>query len=196
MIDTECEFSNSFKVTFSRMLSPAPSQQTDRTVLKASWLDTPLGPMVAIGDESTVYFLDFVSHHVLESKVDRIRKKTKSTIVEGDTAPLSLLKSELSHYFAGKLKAFTTPLCLLGSPFQMAVWEELRKIPFGSTCSYADIAMLLGKPTAYRAVAQANGANNLAVVIPCHRVINANGDLGGYNSGVQRKKWLLQHEKP
>lgn len=83
----------------------------------------------------------------------------------------------------------------MGSPFQTSVWEQLRKIPPGKTCSYADIALALGKPAAYRAVAQANGANQLAIIIPCHRVINSSGELGGYGGGVARKEWLLNHEK-
>lgn len=84
---------------------------------------------------------------------------------------------------------------MLGSPFQTEVWSRLLQIPTGHTSSYGEIAATMGKPTAYRAVAQANGANQLAIVIPCHRVINANGELGGYGGGLSRKQWLLNHER-
>ena len=82
-----------------------------------------------------------------------------------------------------------------GSFFQQSVWIELQKIPYGETRSYRDLAIVLQKPTAFRAVALANGANQFAIVIPCHRVIKANGDLCGYGGGIMRKKWLLEHEK-
>jgi len=100
----------------------------------------------------------------------------------------------LTAYFDGKLKEFQTPLFLLGSPFQKQVWEALNKIPFGETSSYLDIAKRIGRPAACRAVAQANGANQLAIIIPCHRVINHNGELGGYGGGITRKEWLLNLE--
>ena len=103
--------------------------------------------------------------------------------------------SKQRAYFEGKRQDFKTPLFLLGSPFQKRVWEELMKISPGKTRSYAEIAMAIGKPTAYRAVANANGANQLAIVIPCHRVINSNGELGGYGGGIARKKWLIDLEK-
>jgi AraC family transcriptional regulator of adaptative response/methylated-DNA-[protein]-cysteine methyltransferase len=98
-------------------------------------------------------------------------------------------------YFDGNLTEFKTPLFFLGSSFQKQVWEALRKIPFGQTRSYAEMATFIGKPSAFRAVANANGANQLAIVVPCHRVINTNGDLAGYGGGIARKKWLIHHEQ-
>ena len=124
-----------------------------------------------------------------------MRKKTKRAIIPGITAPIRTIERELSEYFEGVRQEFQTPLFFLGSPFQKRVWEELRKIPSGETRSYLDIATLIGKPTAFRAVANANGANQLAIVIPCHRVINTNGELGGYGGGIARKKWLIDLEK-
>ena len=101
---------------------------------------------------------------------------------------------KLKSYFEGKLKKFETPLFLLGSPFQKKVWQALLKIPYGTTRSYAAQAVSMSEPKATRAVANANGANQLAIVIPCHRIINSNGALGGYGGGIARKEWLLQHE--
>lgn len=94
----------------------------------------------------------------------------KAAIIPGQTTPIQSIERELSQFFEGTLTEFKTSLHLMGSPFQKSVWEQLKKIPPGETRSYADIALALGKPAAYRAVAQANGANQLAIVIPCHRV--------------------------
>lgn len=150
--------------------------------------------MIAISDEDALYLLEFVDRRGLEREVECLRQKTKSAIIPGSTQPIRSIEKELSLYFDGKLKIFKTPLYFLGSPFQKHVWEELKKIPYGETRSYFDIAKSIGKSSAFRAVAQANGANQIALVIPCHRVINTNGDLGGYGGGITRKKWLITHE--
>ncbi|MES2273988.1 MAG: methylated-DNA--[protein]-cysteine S-methyltransferase, partial [Chlamydiota bacterium] len=139
--------------------------------------------------------LEFIDCAALEREIDRLRKQTKLAILPGRNPPIDSIERELSQYFEGTLRAFTTPLFLLGTPFQRAVWEELKKIPHGETRSYGEIARAIDKPSAFRAVAQANGANQLAIVIPCHRVINTNGELGGYAGGLTRKKWFLEHEK-
>lgn len=164
-------------------------------VLKVSQLNTKFGLMIAIGDNDALYLLEFVTRRRLERGIERLKHKTNSTIISGITEPIRSIEAELSQYFEGKLQKFATPFLSFGSPFQERVWEELRKIPYGQTCSYADIAERIGKPSAYRAVANANGANQLAIVIPCHRVINTNGNLGGYGGGVDRKAQLLNLEQ-
>lgn len=151
--------------------------------------------MIAIADEVALYLLEFVDRRGLERGVERLRKRTKSTILPGSTEATDSIEKELKLYFAGQLKEFKTPLFLLGSPFQKRVWEELRKIPYGQTRSYADIAKMIGRPSAFRAVAQANGSNTLAIVVACHRVINSDGQLGGYGGGIERKMKLLNLEK-
>jgi AraC family transcriptional regulator, regulatory protein of adaptative response / methylated-DNA-[protein]-cysteine methyltransferase len=187
--------SSGFRDAFSRIMGALPTLIEENLVLKAAWLDTRLGPMIAIADESKLYLLEFVDRRGLEREVERLRKRMKAAIIPGQTEPIQSIERELTQYFEGTLSEFKTPLFLMGSPFQQSVWEQLRKISPGETRSYADIANSLGKPTAYRAVAQANGANQLAIVIPCHRIINSNGELGGYGGGVARKEWLLTHEK-
>lgn len=199
IIDTQLasgyDSSSGFRDAFSRIMGAPPTQLDDSRVLKAAWLDTRLGPMIAIGDEDKLYLLEFVDRRGLEREVERLRKRTKAAIIPGETKPIQSIEKELAHYFDGTLTEFKTPLYLMGSPFQQSVWEQLRQIPPGETRSYADIAYALGNPTAYRAVAQANGANQLAIVIPCHRVINSDGGLGGYGGGLVRKEWLLTHEQ-
>lgn len=163
-------------------------------VLKASWLDSPLGPLLAIADEEVLYLLEFAERCGLDREIERLRHKTKSVFVRGQTKPIHSIEQELKLYFAGKLTAFKTPLFLLGTSFQKDVWEELIKIPFGETRSYSEVAVNLGKPTAFRAVAQAIGSNQHAIIIPCHRVIRANGELCGYAGGIGRKRELLSLE--
>jgi AraC family transcriptional regulator of adaptative response/methylated-DNA-[protein]-cysteine methyltransferase len=194
-LSTGYESSSGFRDAFSRIMGAAPSLLGNRDILKASWLDTKLGPMIAIADEEALYLLEFVDRRGLEREVMRLRNKTKRAIIPGVTAPIRLIESELTEYFEGERQEFKTPLFYLGSPFQKTVWEELKRIPYGETCSYCEIATRIGKPTAFRAVANANGANQLAIMIPCHRVINTNGELGGYGGGLARKKWLIHHER-
>lgn len=164
-------------------------------ILKTSQLDTPLGTMIVISNENALYLLEFVDRLNLEQEIDLLKHKTQSIIVTGPTSPINSITKELDEYFNNKLQAFKTPINLIGSLFQKSVWQELNKIPFGQTKSYSQIASAINKPSAFRAVARANSTNQLAIIIPCHRVININGELGGYSSGITRKKWLINHEK-
>lgn len=101
---------------------------------------------------------------------------------------------QLNAYFTGELTEFDLPLRMRGTDFQQRVWAGLRKIPYGETISYADLAREVGSPNAFRAVGSANGRNPLGIIVPCHRVIAADGSLGGYGGGLERKSWLLEHE--
>ncbi|WP_036605613.1 bifunctional transcriptional activator/DNA repair enzyme AdaA [Paenibacillus assamensis] len=189
------ESSSGFRDAFSRIMGAAPSSLESIHTLKASWVDTRLGPMIAIADDEALYLLEFVDRRGLEREIERLRQRTKSAIIPGTAPPIHSIEMELTQYFDGKRIEFHTPIRYLGSPFQQKVWGHLRNIPSGETQSYSALATLVGQPTAYRAVARANGANQLAIIVPCHRIINANGDLGGYGGGLSRKQWLLNHEK-
>lgn len=188
------ESSSGFRDAFSKIMG-APPTKTQTTILKSAWLDTPLGPMLVIADEEGLYLLEFVERRGLEREIERLRQRKSAAIVPGETTAIKLIEQELKKYFSGKLKEFKTPVHLIGSDFQKSVWRALQKIPMGKTCSYADQAKAIGKPTAFRAVANANGMNPLGIIIPCHRVINTNGELGGYGGGLARKEWLLNHER-
>lgn len=194
-LSTGYESSSGFRDAFSRIMEAAPTKLGHHHILKVSWLDTPLGPMIAIANDEVLYLLEFVDRRNLEQEIESLKWKTKSVIIPGYTKITHSIETELSLYFKGQLSEFKTPLFFSGSPFQQKVWAELMKIPSGETRSYSDIAMAIGKPTAFRAVALANSANQLAIIIPCHRVININGDLAGYAGGITRKKWLINHEK-
>ena len=180
---------------FSHLIESLPKVNQADVALKTTWLDSPLGPILTIADAHHLYLLEPMQTKGLEREIKRLHEKTKSAIIPGMTTPIRLIEKELKLYFAGKLKAFETPFLMMGSDFQKRVWKALMKIPYGETCSYAELAKNVGIPTACRAVANANGKNQLAIMIPCHRVINANGGLGGYGGGLPRKQWLLNHEK-
>lgn len=189
------ESGSGFRDAFSQIMGTPPASASETHVLKASWLDTQLGPMIIIADDEALYLLEFVDRRGLEREVERLRIKTKSAIIPGDTPITKSISKELNLYFGGKLKEFTTPVRLLGSKFQKNVWNQLKKIPYGETRSYLEIANAIKHPKAFRAVANANGANQLCLIIPCHRVINNNGELGGYGGGISRKQWLIDHER-
>lgn len=165
------------------------------SILSSLSFETPLGTMIAIGDEKGICLLEFTDSKHIQRKINNLTLQRGSITKEKETIPLLSIQHEICCYFQGKLKVFATPLCLKGTPFQQQVWQELLRIPYGCTTSYRNQACLLGNPLAYRAVANANAMNHIAIAIPCHRVINENQQIGGYGGGVLRKEWLLNHEK-
>ena len=162
-------------------------------------IQTPLGPMLAIADAQALHMLAFTDAPGLPRHLRRLNSRLGGIILKevrpGDVAPLQRIFDELRAYFAGTLRNFTTPLRLQGSPFQTQAWDALRATAYGTTVSYLEQAQQCGHPKAFRAIANTNGANNFAIVIPCHRAIKSNGDLCGYNGGIERKKFLINHER-
>ena len=165
-----------------------------REELLADWIETPVGSMIAVANRSHVHLLEFHDRNALPSELRRLQQRTRSTIGMGRTPAIDHMDEELEAYFAGRLQAFETPLAPDGTAFEQQVWGELRKIPFGETRSYAEVARAIGSVSAVRAVARANATNRIAIVIPCHRVIGSDGSLTGYAGGLERKQWLLRHE--
>lgn len=196
-LDVGYESGSGFRDAFSKIMGIAPSMvpEHSRSVLKVSWLDTLLGPMIAISDDEILYLLEFADRRGIMQEIKRLRLKKKAVIIPGDTSPITMIKKELDLYFSGKLKEFKTPLYLIGSEFQKQAWHALMQVPYGQTRSYLEQAKATGNEKAFRAIANANGANQLAIIIPCHRIINHNGNLGGYGGGKARKEWLINHEK-
>ncbi|MBP9842288.1 MAG: methylated-DNA--[protein]-cysteine S-methyltransferase [Simkaniaceae bacterium] len=164
-------------------------------MMSLATFDTPLGSMVAVGDDHFLYLLEFEDRPELAKELELLQKKTNKNLHPGMTPLLELIQKEISLYFSGELTVFETPINFMGTPFQQQVWTGLQSIPFGETRSYAELAHFIHNPSACRAVGHANGNNQLAIIVPCHRVINANGKLGGYAGGISRKEWLLSHEK-
>jgi methylated-DNA-[protein]-cysteine S-methyltransferase len=126
---------------------------------------------------------------------DNARELADAASWTRDDARLRDARSELDAYFRGERRSFELPLALHGTPFQLRVWEALREIPFGTTVSYGEIARAIRRPDAVRAVGAANGRNPVVIVVPCHRVIGADGSLTGFGGGLERKQWLLDHER-
>ena len=132
---------------------------------------------------------------MLESEFTDLQKRLDAVLLPGKNEFTEAAVQQILEYFAGTRKTFTVPLHAPGTEFQQRVWEALRQIPFGEIRSYGEIATAIGEPKAVRAVGTANGMNRIAILIPCHRVIGADGALTGYGGGLWRKDWLLQHER-
>ncbi|WP_300513510.1 methylated-DNA--[protein]-cysteine S-methyltransferase [Aliiroseovarius sp.] len=164
-------------------------------VLWADWIATPLGPMVAVADTHALHLLEFPERKALPRELDRLRNMCGGPIGFGRPAPIGQAARDLARYFDGTSPGFETRLAPRGTVFQQAVWAELRRIPAGQTRSYSELARALGRPSATRAVAAANGANPIAILIPCHRVLGADGALTGYGGGLWRKQRLIEIEQ-
>ena len=162
--------------------------------LSTAFLSTPLGSIVVIADEKVLYLVEFIDRKGLAGTINHLKIRLNKPLIASYTKPIYSIEIELQRYFSNALAQFDTPLCYIGSDFQKRVWTLLQKIPYGTTCSYRDIAIMLGNKHGYRAVGQANSKNLFSIIVPCHRVIGANGSLSGYNGGLMRKQWLLKHE--
>ena len=189
------ESDSGFRDAFTRLLGHSPGQSANRQDLRADWLRSPIGPLLAISDTESLRLLEFFDRPILSRQLAKLQKDSRSGIAFGRHAAIGQIETELDAYFAGRTDRFETPLDPAGTTFEQTAWTALRNIPAASTRSYGEQAAAIGKPSAVRAVARANGANPIAIVIPCHRVIGADGKMTGYGGGIWRKTWLLEHEK-
>ena len=188
------ESSSGFWDAFQKVFGVPPSKAAQANCLLVKWIDTPLGPMIAMANDEGLHLLEFIDRKGLEVEIKWLQKKTKATIIPGENGHLTQLTQELQAYFEGNQLSFATPLATHGTAFEEGVWTQLRKIPVGETVSYGQLAKRIDNPKAVRAVACANGKNCMAIIIPCHRVIGADGSLTGYAGGLWRKQWLIDHE--
>jgi AraC family transcriptional regulator of adaptative response/methylated-DNA-[protein]-cysteine methyltransferase len=178
-----------------RKLMGTPPTGVQGPVIKVTRLDSPLGPMLAGASEDGICLLEFVDRRMIATQLARLGKLFGATLVPGASPFFDRLADELRAYFAGMLRRFESPLDLRGTAFQARVWSGLLSIPYGQTRTYSEQAKLIGAPGSVRAVARANGDNRIAVVVPCHRVVGADGSLTGYGGGLWRKRWLLDLER-
>lgn len=160
-----------------------------------SRIETPVGTMIAGSVAEGICLFEFGDRDTLEATIGKIKKHVQQEITEGENAHIKSLRTQVDEYFSGTRKVFDIPLVMHGTEFQKKVWNELLKIPYGAVISYRRQACLLKSPLSVRAVAGANGMNRIAVIIPCHRVTGSDGSLTGYGGGLDRKRWLLNHEK-
>jgi AraC family transcriptional regulator of adaptative response/methylated-DNA-[protein]-cysteine methyltransferase len=180
-----------FQDAFRQYFGAPPTALEGARVIEVSRVPTPLGPMLVGASSEALVLLEFVDRRALPTQVRRIRKGMNAVFVPGANALVEATQRELSQYFAGERKTFGVPVAMPGTGFQRDVWDALREIPYGETRSYGELARALGRPTAVRAVGRANGLNALAIVVPCHRVVGADGKLVGYGGGLWRKqRWL------
>jgi len=179
---------------------------SDPTLIRLRAFYTSLGPMLGGASEAGVCLCEFADRGGEEQIINRLEKRHECEVIPSSRRPpgvsetsahtrhLDRLEAQLAEYFDGDRREFDLPLDLGGTPWQRKVWARLLEIPYGSTCSYGRLAEELGKPGGSRAVGQANGDNYVSIVVPCHRVIQADGALRGYGGGLHRKRWLLDLE--
>ncbi len=189
------ESHSGFREAFARVFGATPGNASDAEAMHLGWMETPLGPMVVGATNDGVSLLEFTDRRRLAAQLETVRRRFKCALVPGDHPHLQTLREELRGYFAGTVTRFDVPVVAPGTPFEERVWAELVKIPCGETRSYEDVAIALGNRAAVRAVGRANGLNRIAIVIPCHRVVNKSGELGGYGGGLWRKRRLLHLEQ-
>jgi AraC family transcriptional regulator of adaptative response/methylated-DNA-[protein]-cysteine methyltransferase len=189
------ESASGFREAFTRIFGDAPSAASTRGCLFAERIDTPLGAMLAVADDAGLRLLEFTDRRALERELTILRRRLRTNVVPGQHPHLDSVRTQLAEYFAGGRSEFDVPIAPIGSDFQTRTWEILRSIPPAETRSYSWMAEQLKIPGARRAVGRANGSNMLCIIIPCHRVIRADGTLCGYGGGLWRKKWLLEHER-
>lgn len=194
-IDAGFESGSGFRSAITQLFGAPPADIKGKTLMKADWIETPIGPMMAIACDHALHLLEFVDRPALPNEIKRLQKTNGCGIVMGRTAVTEQITRELERYFAGHDDGFVTRLGGHGTPFEREVWDELRRIPVGTIRSYGAQAEAIGRASAVRAVARTNGANQIAIVIPCHRVLGADGTLTGYGGGLWRKRWLLEHER-
>jgi AraC family transcriptional regulator of adaptative response/methylated-DNA-[protein]-cysteine methyltransferase len=193
--DTGYESLSGFTDSYKAVLGVSPVNSKSQQVITITRLETPLGPMFAGAVEQGICLLEFTDRRMLETQLKVLSKRLNAPVVQGSHPHFTLLSQQLEEYFAGQRREFTVPIYTPGTGFQQAVWEELRRIPYGCTRSYKQQAIALNIPAAVRAVANANGMNRISIIIACHRVIGEDGHLTGYGGGLWRKKWLLDLEQ-
>lgn len=186
--------SSGFRDAFEKTFGTTPGRAYDVLAIHTATLESPIGPLIAGATDQGVCLLEFADRRALQRQVETLKRRTGGFVVPGRHENLDHLATELTEYFDGKRQSFTVPLVSPGTTFQRHVWAELRNIPYGTTRSYDQLARAIGRPGAHRAVARANGDNRLAILIPCHRVVKADGTLSGYGGGVWRKQYLIDLE--
>ena len=166
-----------------------------KTICNITRIYTCLGEMVICATDRGICMFEYADSKLIDKELRQLVVSLDAIFLEGENAHIETLKLQLDEYFKGERKYFDVPMYLVGTEFQKQVWISLLKIPYGSTTTYGKQAAQLGKPSAVRAVANANGKNKISIILPCHRVIGADGGLTGYGGGIWRKKKLLEFEK-
>ena len=192
--ESEYGLLSGFNEAFQRYFGASPTGVEGSTTIRIDRFTTPLGPMLVGATDTRLCLLEFVDRRMLPAQVQRMRRRLGAVFVPDRNGITEQTECEIGEYFEGSRRDFTVPIVTPGTEFQEAVWSALRRIPYGQTVSYRDLAEEVGRPGAVRAVGTTNGLNALAIVVPCHRVIGADGKLVGDGGGVWRKMRLLELE--
>lgn len=195
VFDNGYESHSGFRDAFTKLFGAPPGKSRMAESVVTSLVSSPLGPILLAANSKGLCLTEFSDRRMLEYQIKTLKKYFGNAIVPGNNKHLEQAAEELKYYFEGKLHSFKVPLIYPGTDFQRNVWGELIKIPYGKTISYEGLAERVGIRNASRAVGTANGMNRIGIIIPCHRVINKSGKLGGYGGGLWRKQWLLDMER-
>lgn len=185
----------SFREAFALVFGNPPSAVDRESSIWVNRIGTALGSMIVGVHDSGLCLLEFAERRMLDTQLKRLSQRMGRVFLPGDHPMMKQVKQELDAYFNGSLREFTVPLQTPGTVFQEAVWQALAEIPYGETRSYAEVAKRIGHADAVRAVGRANGDNRIAIIVPCHRVVGADGELTGYGGGLWRKEYLLAMEQ-
>jgi AraC family transcriptional regulator of adaptative response/methylated-DNA-[protein]-cysteine methyltransferase len=184
-----------FNNMFKNIIGSSPSDSKDKRVINITRIETDFGVMIAAATDKGICLFEFADYKLIDLELRQLKETFNAPLVQGNNFHFDTLRAQLNQYFKGERQVFDIPLDLVGTEFQKQVWLALLQIPYGCTTTYARQAELIGKPSSVRAVANANGKNKISIILPCHRVIGADGTLTGYGGGIWRKKKLLEFEK-
>jgi len=188
------ESHSGFREAFSKLFGKPPGQSRSEECIYIDWIESPVGPLLLGALQDGICLLEFTDRARLEIQLNSLQKRLGRILVPGSNKYTDQTREQLRQYFAGERTQFDLPLVYPGTEFEVRVWNALLQIPYGEMRSYEDLATESGSPAAFRAVGRANGMNRIAIIIPCHRVVNKSGKLGGYGGGLWRKQFLLNLE--
>jgi len=192
--DSGFESDSGFRDAFKRLFGATPAAARGTAPIQATLLPSPLGPLLAAATDRGLCMLEFADRQKLPQQSAALTRWYDQPVIPGTHRFIEQARQELQEYFAGRRTRFDVPLDVRGTEFQQQVWQELLRIPYGATICYEELAIRIGRDKAQRAVGLANGKNRIPIIIPCHRVIQKNGQLRGYGGGLWRKQFLLDLE--
>jgi AraC family transcriptional regulator of adaptative response/methylated-DNA-[protein]-cysteine methyltransferase len=195
VFDSGYQSHSGFREAFAKAFGATPGKGDSVAALTMDVIDSPLGPLMAAADDAGLALLEFTDRNRIGSQLEAWAAMFGRPLVPGKHPLFEPLSRQLVEYFEGRRQRFDLPLVIAGTPFQERVWNALLTIPYGEVRSYRDIARSIGSPQAVRAVGRANGTNRISIIVPCHRVIGADGSIVGYGGGPRRKEWLLALER-
>jgi AraC family transcriptional regulator of adaptative response/methylated-DNA-[protein]-cysteine methyltransferase len=193
--DSGFDSDSGFRDAFKRLFGVTPAEARGTPPIVATIVPSPLGPLLGAATDEGLCMLEYADRKKLPDQAADLTRWFRRPVVPGSNVHLTQAAAELVEYFGGKRQTFDVPMVFAGTEFQELVWRELLRIPYGDTISYEELANRIGRPGAQRAVGLANGRNRIPIMVPCHRVIQKNGQLRGYGGGLWRKEWLLDLER-